>query len=117
MHVRFESTTDERAPLYCDWEPAAVERLRAARGRVPSWSVTADISGRISGDAEVRALVLALLAEDGVALDDYSDHCWSASQIAENLTRDGLRFFDYRKASDARASLRRSRAGVTTAFA
>jgi hypothetical protein len=37
--------------------------------------VTADISGRIPGDAEVRALVLALLAEDGVALDDYSDHC------------------------------------------
>lgn len=95
LYVSIESTTDDLAPLYCDWEPAAVEGLRTALGQVPEWSVAADISGRIPGDVEVRALVLALLAEGGVALDDYSDHCWTASDIAENRTRDGLRFFDY----------------------
>ena len=96
LYIELESTTDDVAPLFCDWEPAAVERLRAALGRVPEWSVTADVSGRIPGGEEVRAFVLALLAKGGVAIDDYSDHPWTAAEIAENRTRDGLRFFDYR---------------------
>jgi hypothetical protein len=44
----------------------------------------------------VRSFVLELLADGGVALDDYSDHCWTATQIAEDRRVDGLKFFDYR---------------------
>jgi hypothetical protein len=103
IYVRVDGARDEVAPLYSDWDPSAVDALKAALGHLPSWSVTCDISGRIPGDAEIRALVLELLAEGGVALDDYSDHAWTAAEIAEDREVDGLTFFDYR------ASLKRSR--------
>jgi hypothetical protein len=96
IYVCIETTADDLAPLYRDWEPSAVEALRAALGDVPAWSVSCDISGRVPGDVEIRALVLELLAEGGVALDDFSDHCWTAAEIAEDRVVDGLRFFDYR---------------------
>jgi hypothetical protein len=54
------------------------------------------VSGRVPGDAEVRTFVLALLAKGGVAVDDYSSHCWTASEIAEGCKFNGLGFFDYR---------------------
>jgi hypothetical protein len=96
IYARIASTAAERAPLYCDWEPSAMERLTAALGRLPDWSVVGDISGRIGAEDEVRAFVLELLGDGGVALDDYSDHCWTASEIDEDRTAEGLRFFDYR---------------------
>jgi hypothetical protein len=103
IYVRIDSVRDDAAPLYCDWDPFAMNTLKAALGNLPGWSVTCDISGRSPGDAEIRALVLELLAEGGVAVDDYSDHPWTAAEIAEDREVDGLRFFDYR------ASLTRSR--------
>ena len=96
IYVQVERTTDDRAPLYCDWEPDAVEGLRLALGRIPEWCITGDVSGRVPGDAEVRTFVLALLTKGGVAVDDHSSHCWTASEIAEGRESDGLRFFDYR---------------------
>jgi hypothetical protein len=82
-----------------------VERLRAALGHVPEWTVSCDISGRIPGDTEIRAFVLELLAEGGVAQDDYGDHCWTAAEIAEDRVVDGLRFFDYRASFERSRSL------------
>jgi hypothetical protein len=39
----------------------------------------------------------------GVALDDYSEHCWTATEIAQDLQHDGLRFFDYRTSFERRS--------------
>lgn len=88
-------TTAHGAPLYCDWEPEAMAALRAAMGELPWWSVTGDVTGRIDGGPQVRAFVLALLANGGVAMDDYSDHCWTAEEIAGDVRVDGLTFFDH----------------------
>ncbi len=96
LYVRIDRTSDEAAPLYCDWEPAAMEAVRVALGRLPEWSVVADISGRIPGDEEVWAFVLELLANGGVAVDDYSHHCWTRAEVAENSVVNGLTFFDHR---------------------
>ena len=96
IYVHVDSTADEFAPLYCDWEPSDVELLKAAVGHRPDWAVVCDVSGRIPGDDEIRAFVLELLADGGVAVDDYSDHCWTAAEIAADHVVDGLRFFDYR---------------------
>jgi hypothetical protein len=96
IYVSIATTTDELAGLYRDWEPSDVEALRAALGHLPEWCVSCDVSGRIPGDAEIRSLVLDLLADGGVAVDDYSDHCWTRAEIVEDRAVDGLRFFDYR---------------------
>jgi hypothetical protein len=94
-YVLIDSTYDKSAPLYCDWDSSEMQSLEAALGQLPTWSVVCDVSGRISGDLEIRSLVLELLADGGVALDDYSEHCWTATEIAQDLQHDGLRFFDY----------------------
>jgi hypothetical protein len=39
IYVSIDTTSDELAPLYCDWEPAEVERLGSALGHVAEWSV------------------------------------------------------------------------------
>ncbi|MDQ4124211.1 MAG: hypothetical protein M3134_01240 [Actinomycetota bacterium] len=96
LYVSIDATADDVAPLFSDWEPSAVEHLTASLGHRPDWAVVCDVSGRIPGDEEIRAFVLELLAEGGVAMDDYSDHCWTAAEIAEDRAADGLRFFDYR---------------------
>jgi hypothetical protein len=88
-------TTAHGAPLYCDWEPREMAALEAAMGNLPWWSVTGDVTGRIDGGPQVRALVLALLADGGVATDEYSDHCWTAQEIHDNVRVDGLTFFDH----------------------
>ncbi|MFJ1540062.1 hypothetical protein ACIODS_16100 [Micromonospora chalcea] len=74
----------------------AVRALSRARGGRPSWAVHVDVSGRVDGTAEVRRLTSVLLGQGGVAMDDYSDHVWTAEQIAADVTVDGLRFFDFR---------------------
>lgn len=92
----YPDLTGEDEHLYADWEPAAVRALSDACGGRPSWAVHVDVSGRVDGTAEVRRLTSALLARGGVAMDDYSDHAWTAEQIADDVTVDGLRFFDFR---------------------
>jgi hypothetical protein len=42
-----------------------------------------------------------LLAE-GVAVDDYSDHCWTATEIAEDRRVGGQKSFDYRTSFECR---------------
>ena len=67
---------------------AEIDRtLQAAMGELPWWSVTGDVTGRIDGGPQVRAFVLALLADGGVAMDDDSDHCWTAEEIAGDVRR------------------------------
>ncbi|RBQ05616.1 hypothetical protein DQE82_25165 [Micromonospora sp. LHW51205] len=92
----YPDLTDEDEHLYADWEPAAVRALSRARGDRPRWAVQVDVSGRVDGTVEVRRLTLTLLGRGGVAMDDYSDHVWTAEQIAADATVDGLRFFDFR---------------------
>lgn len=78
------------ARLYDD-----VVALERAVGAVPSWAVIADVSGRVPGDTEVRSLLRAVLAEGGVAVDDYSSHPWTLDEVEAGwLLAEGRRFFD-----------------------
>ncbi|MGC4894497.1 hypothetical protein [Micromonospora sp. DT31] len=97
--------------LYSDWEPEAVRDLTRACGRLPYWAVQVDVSGRVDGTAEVRRLISALLVDGGVAIDDYSDHPWTAADIADEVVADGLRFFDFRAHHERTRS---ARAGIGT---
>ncbi|MGC5021317.1 hypothetical protein [Micromonospora sp. DT47] len=90
-----ELTTEDDC-LYRDWEPEAVRGLSRACGQRPSWAFQIDVSGRVDGTAEVRRLTLTLLAQGGIAMDDYSDHPWTAEEIANDVAVDGLCFFDFR---------------------
>ena len=93
ISVSVVPSAEDPAPLYRDWEPSAIGSLEAALGQLPPWCVVCDVSGRIPGHEEVRRIVLELLADGGVAVDDYSEHCWTAAEIAGDATVDGLRFF------------------------
>jgi hypothetical protein len=86
----------EDGNLYQDWERDAVEYLTATIGHRPSWAVEIEVSGRADGTEELRRLVLMLLDAGGVAMDDYSDHTWTASDIQSDARYDGLSFFDFR---------------------
>src|SRR5258705_9640010 len=56
--------------------------LERALGRLPEVSVIADVSGRVPGDLEVRAFVEFLLTRfEGVADDEFADHCWTLAEI------------------------------------
>ncbi|MEV0427741.1 hypothetical protein [Micromonospora sp. NPDC050495] len=88
--------TSEDEYLYLDWEPEAVRGLSRACGRRPSWALQVEVSGQVDGTVEVRRLTLALLAQGGIAMDDYSDHPWTADEIANDVAAGGLRFFDFR---------------------
>ncbi|MER7443866.1 hypothetical protein [Micromonospora avicenniae] len=92
----YGNLTSEDEYLYLDWEPEAVQGLSRACGRRPSWVLQVDVSGRVDGTVEVRRLTLALLTQGGIAMDDYSDHPWTADEIARDVVVDGLRFFDFR---------------------
>ncbi|WP_203885856.1 hypothetical protein [Planotetraspora kaengkrachanensis] len=82
--------------LYLDWEPETVGSLTRACGRLPEWMLEVEVSGRVDGTAEVRRLTSALLAQGGIAMDDYSDHPWTAEEVADDTAAGGLRFFDFR---------------------
>lgn len=82
--------------LFSDWEPEEVALLDAAVGHHPAWAVQIDISGRIDGTAEVHRMAALLLAQGGVAFDDYTEHPWTLQEIESGATVDGLRFFDFR---------------------
>jgi hypothetical protein len=95
MSVTMIPSPEDPTPLYRDWQPSDIRSLEAALGVLPSWCVVCDVSGGIAGDEEIRRVVLELLADGGVAVDDYSEHCWTAEEIAGDATVDGLKFFDY----------------------
>jgi hypothetical protein len=83
--------------LLVGWTPEEVRLLDSALGQRPSWALLVNVSGRIDGTAEMRTLVShALGAGGGVAVDDYSDHCWTLEEILTECTVGGLGFFDFR---------------------
>lgn len=82
--------------LTADLEPEAHDAIMAALGPEPAVLVTADIPGRHPGDAEVRALLSALLqAYPGFAQDDYSLHQWTLEEVLSGQEINGHPFFDY----------------------
>jgi hypothetical protein len=79
-----------------EFEQEELRPLISALGQKPDVSVIANVSGRVPGDVEVRALAECLLgAFQGVAQDEYSEHCWSLAEICSGAKQDGLKFFDY----------------------
>ncbi|HEY9776997.1 MAG TPA: hypothetical protein V6C81_24745 [Planktothrix sp.] len=73
-----------------------IDQIEHTLGFDPAIVVTATVSGRHPGDREVRSFVLAILQRfDGVARDDYSDHCWTSAEIASDALAFGHPFFDY----------------------
>lgn len=86
---------EQTGPLFTDWEPEAVRRLDEALGQHPTWALQIGVSGRIDGSTEVRDLLSHLLRAGGVAVDDYSDHCWTLQEVQHELKVDGLGFFDF----------------------
>ena len=70
--------------------------LKGTLGRFREVSVIADVSGRIPGDTEVKALAGLLLGGfNGVAEDGYTDHCWTLAEIRSGVQARGHEFFDY----------------------
>jgi hypothetical protein len=64
--------------------------------RRPSISVIADVSGRHFGDEEVREFVSVLLQVfDGIAQDEYTNHCWTREQVMSGHKVQDHTFFDY----------------------
>jgi hypothetical protein len=95
---------DFRRNWQAESEPEEIECLRAVLGGGPSVSLSADVSGRHPGDAEVRNFVSQVLSEfDGVAEDEYTEGFWTKAEIvaevrkSSNLPgrRERLTFFDH----------------------
>jgi hypothetical protein len=54
------------------------------------------ISGRVDGKKEVFEFVKYFLSRfPGIAMDDYTDHEWSLSEITDEVKIQGHSFFDY----------------------
>jgi hypothetical protein len=51
---------------------------------------------RSVGAAPFREFLAHVLRDGGVAVDDYSDHCWTLQEIGSGEKFDGLGFFDFR---------------------
>jgi len=58
------------------------------------WGV--DISGRHDGTTEVMELAIALLSKFPMyVMDDYTNHCWTYEEIANETKIERHKFFDY----------------------
>jgi hypothetical protein len=90
LYVRLEAEPDE---LYVDWEVDDVRSLVSGLGRLPTWAIVIDVSGRVLARDEVRNLVMQILSAGGVAMDDYSDHPWTFAEIVADSTVDRRSFF------------------------
>lgn len=88
--------SEHAGDLFGDWEPEDIHRVETALGYHPTWALQVDVSGRIDGTAEVRSLLSRLLEHGGVAVDDYSDHCWTLRELENGVRIEGLAFFDFR---------------------
>lgn len=100
----------ERAILYLDVEDYGwvekyqlhdeyAELIQSVGGSEPTVHVSADVSGRYSGDNETRFLAKTLLNRfKGYAFDDYLSysHAWSLDEIESSMKVNGLYFFDYK---------------------
>jgi hypothetical protein len=73
------------------------QEIERAAGGALALSLLVDVSGRHPGDAEVRALAVALLSRfRGFVMDEYTDHLWTLDEIAAGHQVQGKGFFDYR---------------------
>lgn len=95
LQVELDSE-DRRLGLFSDWEPGDVHRVEEALGYHPTWALQVNVSGRIDGTDEIRTFAAQFLKTGGVAVDDYSNHCWTLQEIESDLKIDGLGFFDFR---------------------
>jgi hypothetical protein len=74
--------------------PDEISAIRTALGGTIQVSVSADVSGRHVGAVEAARFALALLSQfRGVAVDDFSDHLWTRSEIEQQAVVDGRCFF------------------------
>jgi hypothetical protein len=65
-------------------------------GGEPTVGVIADVSGRHPGDKQVAEFVTTLLARfRGAAMDEYTTHLWSLSELRAGRHIEGHPFFDY----------------------
>lgn len=81
---------DKTGGLYDDWDlPACGALARSHRGELPGWAVVADVSSRVTGQDQVRQLVTALVNDDGLVVDDFSDEVWPAADIASGAVHYG----------------------------
>jgi hypothetical protein len=96
------STVDGDPALYIDvlndpendMEPGHWLAAVAALGRSPSLCLIAHLSGRHFGSQEPNRFAIHLLTRfPGIALDDYSDLCWTKSDLIEDRILSGRRFF------------------------
>jgi len=78
LYARIER---DGARLWDDWAEKEVDRLAVQLGRLPAWGLVIDVSGRVDGRPEVVRLLRSLLEPGGVALDDYSEHAWTLTEI------------------------------------
>jgi hypothetical protein len=73
-----------------------IEKVRASLGGEIEVSVAADVSGRHDGGPKATEFALALLSRfRGVAMDDFSEHLWTRSEIEQRAIVDGRRFFEH----------------------
>ncbi len=89
LYARVERDGDS---LWADWADKEVDRLGRQLGRLPTWGLVIDLSGRIDGLQEVTRLLRLLLASGGVALDDYSEHAWPLAEIENGAANETRRF-------------------------
>lgn len=82
--------------LLTEAEPVELEALRDSLGMMPSVTVMVDVYGGVPGGMEVREFAAFILSEfRGVAWDDYTDHCWTLSEIQSGAQVEGRTFFEY----------------------
>lgn len=80
-----------------EFEPEDWASLAKALGCTPTVIVVADVSGRYPGDAQVQSFIVTMLNKfQGLAQDDYTDHCWNAQEVRSGFRVRGHPFFDYR---------------------
>ncbi|MGW5776439.1 hypothetical protein [Streptomyces sp. NPDC003863] len=94
LFIDFMDEQDDH--LLVGWTPEDVRLLDSALSHRPTWALLVSVSSHIDGTAEIRALLVHVLEAGGVAIDDYSDHCWTLEEIDTECKVDGLGFFDFR---------------------
>lgn len=80
--------------LYDELEPDVAQALRDRFGGERPRCVCVDVSRHCSAEREVTEFAIAMLRQfGGIAMDDESEHYWTAEAIAEGETHQGHRFF------------------------
>ncbi|WP_437613672.1 hypothetical protein WMF20_12985 [Sorangium sp. So ce834] len=80
--------------LYDELEPETAQALLDRFGGERPRSICIDVSRNHSAEHDVKAFATAMLRQfGGVAMDDESDHCWTAEAIEAGDTHHGHRFF------------------------